>query len=180
MKEEKRKEGEGGWRREKKRRAWEEEGGERWEEEEGEERWEEEMGGGDGRREKIHTKRRREEGRKMGRGGGRRGEEEGEWDEGGKRIGREGKRRMRGQEAAQLDCAEALMTHILTCNHLCQDAPQRPHVHTLRVALGPQQDLWGTVPACGNIVRHGWVEGVLAVIALDSGEGTSQSKICQL
>lgn len=116
----------------------------------------------------------------MGRGGGRRGEEEGEWDEGGERIGREGKRRMRGKEGAQLDCAEALMTHILTCNHLCKDTPQRPHVHTLGVALGPQQNLWGTVPACGNIVCHGWVEGVLAVITLDSSEGTSQSKICQL
>ena len=44
----------------------------------------------------------------------------------------------------------------LTSYHLCQDAPNGPHVHSGGVELSTQQYLRSSVPSGGHIVSHGW------------------------
>ena len=42
----------------------------------------------------------------------------------------------------------------LAKQELSKDTAQTPHVHTLSVVVGPQQDFWGAVPTSGHIVRQ--------------------------
>mmetsp|Transcript_53348 Transcript_53348/g.108529 ORF Transcript_53348/g.108529 Transcript_53348/m.108529 type:complete len:356 (+) Transcript_53348:57-1124(+) len=102
-----------------------------------------------------------------------------------KHSGREGGAHRRGvlgrratgdlQDAVELVHGGHAREDGLPHQHLAQDAAQGPHVDTLVVARGAQQDLRCTVPTRGDVVRqHGAASGGRL------GQRTAQAEVTQL
>lgn len=77
-----------------------------------------------------------------------------------------------GQDALDLVEGRTAGEHGLASEHLGDEAAQAPDVDAFRVAVRPQQDLGGAVPAGGHVLRHyAWF--VVEV----GGKGADQTEI---
>lgn len=70
---------------------------------------------------------------------------------------------------------------LLTCYHLHQDTPSRPHINPSGVQDPSQQYLRCSVPSCGDIVSHGWMAQVIWLVGTaGEGEGPREAKVSKL